>query len=326
MKSSSSHTTHRDAAASVLPDAAPNVPDLADMRPDDWVERWLPRSWGPYARLCRLDRPVGTWLTLLPCLAALVQAADGWPDIFRLFVFSLGALLMRGIGCCFNDIFDRDIDSKVERTRFRPLTSGQLTLKNALWFVFAQLLVCAVLLLALNEYSRWLAVALVPIVIVYPLCKRFTYWPQVVLGIGFNWGMLMAWSDTQNMVPVYAVAMWLGAVLWQVGYDSIYAYVDVRDDLKLGLHSTAMRFADKGKVWISGFYVATVVLWLYGGWAMGMRWPYYVVLAAIAGHFLWQMCVFSLARPDRNFMLFRSNMTVGVLLLVAALAGTVLPV
>lgn len=296
------------------------------MRPDDWVERWLPRSWGPYARLCRLDRPVGTWLTLLPCLAALVQAADGWPTLFRLVVFSLGALLMRGIGCCFNDIFDRDFDRRVERTRFRPLTSGQLSLKNALWFVFAQLAVCALLLLALNSYSRWLAVALVPIVIVYPLCKRFTYWPQIVLGIGFNWGMLMAWSDTQNSVPLGAIAMWLGAVLWQVGYDSVYAYVDLRDDLKLGLRSTAMRFGDKGHAWIGGFYAATVILWLWGGYAIGMAWPYHVVVAAIGVHFAWQLSTFDLARPDRSFMLFRANITVGVMLLVAALAGTALPI
>jgi 4-hydroxybenzoate polyprenyltransferase len=298
-------------------------PDLSDMRPDDWVDRYLPRSWGPYARLCRFDRPVGTWLTLLPCLAALVQAADGWPTLFRLFIFSLGALLMRGIGCTFNDIFDRDFDKKVERTRFRPLTSGQITLKNALYFVFAQLLVCGLLLFAINSYSRWLAVALLPIVIVYPLCKRFTYWPQVVLGIGFNWGMLMAWSDTQNVVPLGAIAMWLGAVLWQVGYDSIYAYVDMRDDSKLGLHSTALKFADKGKLWISGFYIVTMALWLFAGWSMRMDWPYYIVMAVIAGHLLWQMRVFDPARPDRNFMLFRANMQVGVLLLAAALAGTV---
>jgi 4-hydroxybenzoate polyprenyltransferase len=322
MTSSSPKPTH-ERVARALPARATDVPDLADMRPDDWVDHWLPRTWGPYARLCRLDRPVGTWLTLLPTLAALVQAADGLPTFWRLFIFSLGALLMRGVGCCFNDIFDRDIDSQVERTRFRPLTSGQLTLRKALWFVLAQLVVCALLLLALNPYSRWLAVALLPIVIVYPLCKRFTYWPQVVLGIGFNWGMLMAWSDTQNVVPLAAVAMWLGAVLWQVGYDSIYAYVDVRDDLKLGLHSTAMRFADKGKLWISGFYAATIVLWAYAGIGLHMDWPYYVVLAAIGAHFIWQMRVFSLARPDRNFMLFRSNMLVGVLMLVAALAGTV---
>ncbi|HEY9281265.1 MAG TPA: 4-hydroxybenzoate octaprenyltransferase [Eoetvoesiella sp.] len=300
------------------------IPDLSDMRPDDWVDRWLPRSWGPYARLCRLDRPVGTWLTLLPCLAALVQAADGWPTLFRLFIFSLGALLMRGIGCTLNDIFDRDIDKKVERTRFRPLTSGQLTLKNALYFLLGQFVVCGLLLFAINEYSRWLAVLLIPIVVVYPLCKRFTYWPQVVLGIGFNWGMLMAWSDTQNAVPLAAVAMWLGAVLWQVGYDSIYAYVDVRDDLQLGVHSTAMKFADKGKIWISGFYVVTIFLWVYAGVALQLAWGYYLVIAAIAGHFAWQMKVFSLARPDLNFMLFRANIWVGVLLVAAALAGTVL--
>jgi 4-hydroxybenzoate polyprenyltransferase len=300
-----------------------NAPDLNDIRPDDWVDHWLPRSWGPYARLCRLDRPVGTWLTLLPCLAALVQAADGWPALFRLIIFSLGALLMRGIGCTFNDIFDRDFDKKVERTRFRPLTSGQLSLKNALYFALGQLAVCALLLLAINEYSRWLALALMPIVIVYPLCKRFTYWPQVVLGIGFNWGMLMAWSDTQNAVPPAAVAMWAGAVLWQVGYDSIYAYVDVRDDLSLGLHSTAMRFADSGKVWISGFYGAAIALWVYSGVALHMDWPYYAVMAILAGHFIWQMCLFDLARPDRNFMLFRANIWVGVLLVAGALAGTV---
>ncbi|NYT67063.1 4-hydroxybenzoate octaprenyltransferase [Pusillimonas noertemannii] len=300
------------------------LPDLSDMRHDDWVERWLPRSWGPYARLCRLDRPVGTWLTLLPCLAALVQAAEGWPTLWRLFIFSLGALLMRGIGCTLNDIFDRDLDHQVERTRFRPLTSGQITLRNALYFLFGQFAVCALLLFAINEYSRWMAVALVPIVIIYPLCKRFTYWPQIVLGIGFNWGMLMAWSDTQNHIPLAAVAMWVGAVLWQVGYDSIYAYVDVRDDLKVGVKSTAMRFAEHGKLWISGFYVATFALWLYGGLALGHHAGYFVVLALIGAHFVWQMMVFDLARPDRNFMLFRSNMTAGVMLIVATLLGTLL--
>lgn len=301
-----------------------DIPDLSDIHTNDWVERSLPAGWRPYARLCRLDRPVGTWLTLLPCLAALVQAADGLPTLFRLVVFSLGALLMRGIGCTFNDIFDRDFDKRVERTRFRPLTSGQLSLKNALYFVAGQLAVCGILLFAINSYSRWLAIALLPIVIVYPLCKRFTYWPQIVLGIGFNWGMLMAWSDTQNVVPPAAVAMWLGAVLWQVGYDSIYGYVDMRDDIMLGLRSTALRFKDRGKVWISGFYVATAGLWLYAGVALHMSWPYYLTLAAIAVHLAWQMWVFDVHRPDRNFMLFRSNMVIGVLLLIATLGGTLI--
>src|SRR5690606_26410962 len=240
--------------------------------------------------------------------------------------FCLGAFLMRGGGCCFNDIFDRDFDNKVERTRFRPLTSGQLSLRNALRFVFAQLVVCAPLLRAINEYSGWRAVSWVPIVISYPLCKRFTYWPQMVLGIAFNWGMLMAWSDTRDVVPLAAWAMWLGAVFWQVGYDSIYGYVDMRDDLKLGLRSTALRFGDNGKLWIGGFYAATIALWAWAGSAMGMRWPYFVVIAAIGFHFGWQLSVFSVHRPDRSFMLFRSNMAVGVMMVAAALAGTVLPV
>lgn len=299
-------------------------PDLSDMHPDDWVARWLPAAWGPYARLCRLDRPVGTWLTLLPALAALVQAADGWPTLWRVVVFSLGALLMRGVGCCFNDIFDRDFDHRVERTRFRPLTSGQISLKAALWFVFAQLLVCALLLLAINAPSRWLALALLPLVVIYPLCKRFTYWPQAVLGAAFNWGMLMAWTDTRSVLPWPAVAMWLGAILWQIGYDAIYGYIDLRDDLRLGLKSVTMRFGDQGAAWISTFYVLTIVLWAAAGWGMAMDWPYFVVLALIAAHFAWQMRHFDVRHPERGLRLFRSNMQVGILMVLAALAGTIL--
>src|SRR5690606_19962253 len=181
------------------------------------------------------------------------------------------------------------------------------------------LCICALLLLAINEYSRWMAVILLPIVVIYPLCKRFTYWPQVVLGVAFNWGMLMAWSDTRDIVPIAAWAMWLGAVFWQVGYDSMYGYVDMRDDIKLGLRSTSLRFGDNGKLWIGGFYAATILLWLYAGWGMGLSWPYFVVIGAIGAHFIWQLALFSIDRPDRSFMLFRSNMAVGVMMVVAAL-------
>lgn len=299
-------------------------PDLTDMRPDDWVARYLPASWGPYARLCRLDRPVGTWLTLLPCIAALIQAAGGWPDLWRLLIFSFGALLMRGVGCCFNDIFDRDFDHQVERTRFRPLTSGQLSLRNALIFVFVQLVIGALLLLAINEFSRWLALLLVPFIVVYPLCKRFTHWPQAVLGIAFNWGMLMAWSDTQNALPLAAIAMWVGAVTWQIAYDAIYGYIDMEDDLKLGLKSAAIRFGDQGKQWLGGFYAVTMVLWLWAGYAMGMSWAYFVVMAAIGLHLAWQIKQFDPQKRELGLPLFRANMTVGVLLVVAALGGTLL--
>jgi 4-hydroxybenzoate polyprenyltransferase len=299
-------------------------PDLNDIQADDWVARWLPRAARPYARLCRLDRPIGTWLTLLPCLAALVMAAGGWPDPARLIVFSVGALLMRGIGCTINDISDRDIDKHVERTRYRPLTSGQLSLANALWFLLGQLALCGLLLFFLNGATRWLAVALLPIVAIYPLCKRFTYWPQAVLGVGFNWGMLMAWSDTRGAVPWPAIAMWLGAVLWQIGYDTIYAYVDMRDDRALGLHSTALKFQDAGKIWVGGFYIATILLWAIAGSALGLGPGYGAGLAIAGGHLLWQWLRFDLRRPERNFMLFRANLWVGVLLLAAALAGTLI--
>ncbi len=299
-------------------------PDLADMRPDDWVARYLPDSWGPYARLCRLDRPVGTWLTLLPCIAALIQAAGGWPELWRLFIFSFGALLMRGVGCCFNDIFDRNFDHQVERTRFRPLTSGQLSLRNALIFVFIQLLIGAALLLAINEFSRWLALLLVPLIVIYPLCKRFTHWPQAVLGVAFNWGMLMAWTDTQNSLPLAAIAMWLGAVTWQIAYDAIYGYIDMEDDLKLGLKSAAIRFGDQGKQWLSGFYGVTIVLWVWAGYAMGMSWVYFVFMALIAMHLVWQIKQFDPKRREMGLPLFRANMTVGVMLVLAALGGTLL--
>lgn len=310
--------------SSFKPNTQPARPDLADMRPDDWVAKYLPDAWGPYARLCRLDRPVGTWLTLLPCIAALIQAAGGWPDLWRLFIFSFGALLMRGVGCCFNDIFDRNFDHQVERTRFRPLTSGQLSLRNALIFVFVQLLIAAFLLLAINSFSRWLALALLPLVVIYPLCKRFTHWPQAVLGAAFNWGMLMAWSDTQNALPLAAIMMWLGAVSWQIAYDAIYGYIDMEDDLRLGLKSAAIRFGDQGKQWLSGFYALSMLLWLWAGYAMDMRPGYFVVMAAIGLHLAWQIYRFDPQRRELGLPLFRANMTVGVLLVVAALAGTLL--
>jgi len=303
--------------------SSPNT-DLNDIRHNDWVERYLPASWRPYARLCRLDRPVGTWLTLLPCIAALIQAQHGVPTPLRFVVFCLGALLMRSVGCTINDICDRNFDKHVERTRFRPLTSGQITLKQAFIFLFAQLFVAALLLFFINSYSRWLAVALVPLVFIYPLCKRFTYWPQLVLGIAFNWGMLMAWSDTTNTVPLAAVLMWMGAVTWQIGYDTIYAYTDMKDDEQLGLRSTALRFRDQGLVWLIGFYVATIVLWTIPGMMLGFSWLYYLFMAAIAAHFYWQLATFDIQKPGHSFALFRANIWTGLLLVAGSLGGTLL--
>ena len=231
---------------------------------------------------------------------------------------------MRSVGCTINDICDRNFDKHVERTRFRPLTSGQITLKQAFIFLFAQLFVAALLLFFINSYSRWLAVALVPLVFIYPLCKRFTYWPQLVLGIAFNWGMLMAWSDTTNTVPLAAVLMWMGAVTWQIGYDTIYAYTDMKDDEQLGLRSTALRFRDQGLVWLIGFYVATIVLWTAPGFMLGFSWLYYLFMAAIAAHFFWQLATFDIQKPGHSFALFRANIWTGLLLVAGSLGATLL--
>lgn len=296
-------------------------PDLSDIHPSDWVDRWLPRRVRPYARLARLDRPVGTWLTLLPCLAALVLAAHDVPTLSRLVVFSLGALIMRSAGSTANDIADRDFDAHVERTRFRPLASGQLRTRHALAFLAAQLFLAALLLIFLNWLTIALAIALLPLVFIYPLCKRFTHWPQVILGAAFNWGMLMAWSDTQGFVPVGAIIMWLGAVAWQVGYDTIYAYVDIADDKRLGLRSTATLFGDRGKTWIAGFYAATVLCWSIGGWLLSMSPLYFVGMAVLAGHLGWQASRFYVDRPEQSFRLFRANIWTGLILLISSLMG-----
>lgn len=307
--------------------AAIKSPDLSDIHLGDWVDRRLPAAWRPYTRLARLDRPVGVWLTLLPCLAALVQVSHGqvshgFPTIGNLIVFSLGALLMRSAGSTINDIADRNFDAHVARTRFRPLASGQLGIRQAIAFLIVELALAASLLVFLSSYTRLIAICVLPLVVLYPFCKRFTHWPQAVLGAAFNWGILMAWAEVAGHVTPAAIAMWIGAIAWQIGYDTVYAYVDVRDDTRLRLKSTAILFGDSGKAWIGLFYAVTVVAWSLGGWLSGMSWPYAAGMLVIAAHLAWQTRRIDLQRPELNFRLFRSNILTGVLLVGTALIGT----
>ncbi|KEA06307.1 4-hydroxybenzoate octaprenyltransferase [Agrobacterium rhizogenes] len=297
-------------------------PDLSDIHRGDWVERRLPITWRPFARLARLDRPVGIWLTLFPCWAALVQASHGFPDLRQLAIFSLGALLMRSAGSTVNDIADRKFDGHVERTRFRPLASGQTGVPQALAFLAIQLALAASLLSFLTPYTRLVAICVLPLVFVYPLCKRFTHWPQTVLGAAFNWGMLMAWAEVTGHIPLGAVLMWAGAIAWQIGYDTVYAYVDVRDDSRLGLKSTAILFGRNGKIWIGVFYALTVGAWSLGGWLLGMSLPYAIGMLVIAAHLAWQTWRIDLSRPEVNFRLFLANILTGGLLASAAFIGT----
>lgn len=297
-------------------------PDLTDIHRGDWVDRRLPISWRPYTRLARLDRPVGIWLTLFPCWAALVQASHGLPDVRQLLIFSFGALLMRSAGSTVNDIADRKFDGHVERTRFRPLASGQVGTLQAFVFLAVQLALAASLLFFLTPYTRFVAVCVLPLVFVYPLCKRFTYWPQAVLGAAFNWGMLMAWAEVAGHIPAGAILMWAGAIAWQIGYDTVYAYVDVKDDTRLGLKSTAILFGRHGKICVGLFYVLTVVAWSVGGWLLGMSLPYAIGMLVIAAHLAWQTWRIDLTRPEVNFRLFLANILTGALLACTAFIGT----
>lgn len=276
----------------------------------------------PYTRLARLDRPVGIWLTLFPCWAALFQAANGLPDLRDLVVFTLGAFLMRSAGSTINDMADRNFDGHVERTRFRPLANGELSLFRALVFLAVQLALAASLLFFLTSFARLLAAGVLPLVVLYPFCKRFTHWPQAVLGAAFNWGMLVAWAQIAGHVPAGAVLMWAGAIAWQIGYDTTYGYVDVKDDRRLGLKSTAILFGAHGKALIGLFYALTVLAWSTGGWLLGMSWPYAVGMVVIAAHLGWQALRFDIARPEINFRLFLAYILTGALLAVAALTGT----
>lgn len=296
-------------------------PDLSDIHRGDWVNRRLPRAWRPYTRLARLDRPVGIWLTLFPCWAALIQAAHGIPNLQQIAIFSLGAFLMRSAGSTINDIADRRFDGHVERTRFRPLASGQIGTKQAIVFLVVQLALAALLLFFLTPLTRVIAVWVLPLVFIYPFCKRFTHWPQVVLGAAFNWGMLMAWAEIAGHVPAGAMLMWAGAIAWQIGYDTVYAYVDVKDDTRLGLKSTAILFGARGKLLIGLFYALTVVAWSLGGWMLGMSRLYAIGMLVIAGHLAWQTWRIDLERPQVNYGLFMANILTGALLAGAALIG-----
>jgi 4-hydroxybenzoate polyprenyltransferase len=237
---------------------------VADAPSGHWVYRLLPVSAWPYAQLARWDRPIGWWLLLWPCWwsAALAAIAGdrGAPNVWHLFLFLVGAIAMRGAGCTYNDLIDRDFDAHVERTRMRPLPSGQVTPLQALVFLALQALVGALVLFQFNRFTIVLGVASLVIVFFYPFAKRVTDWPQFVLGLAFSWGALVGWSAIFGSLAAAPIALYLGAVLWTIGYDTIYALQDKEDDALIGVRSTARLFGRRSRAGIALFYVAAFVL------------------------------------------------------------------
>ncbi len=295
------------------------VSQASDIRAGDWVDRFLPGSLRPYARLARLDRPIGTWLLLLPCWWSTAMAAHGtvrW-DLFLLF--GIGALSMRGAGCVINDLWDRDIDAKVARTSDRPLASGAIGVPAALLYLGLLLLIGLAVLVQLNWPAIVTGFAIVAVIVLYPLAKRVTFWPQFVLGIAFNWGALVGWAAVRGTIETPALLLYVAGILWTLGYDTIYAHQDKEDDAKIGVRSTALLFGANTKPWLSFFYAAATALMVAAGVAADARWSYYAALAAAALHFVWQVRTLDLDDPKDCLAKFKSNRDAGLAITIACL-------
>ena len=284
----------------------------------NWVDRIAPSWTRPYLRLARADRPIGTWLLLLPCWwsAALAATANGdrIPDLRLLVLFAIGAIAMRGAGCTWNDILDRDLDAKVERTRSRPIPSGQVSVRAAFAFLAVLSLIGLAVLLQMNRFTIATGIASLAIAAIYPLAKRVTNWPQSVLGLAFSWGALMGWAAVFGRLDPPALVLYAGTILWVIGYDTIYAHQDRDDDAIVGVRSTARLFGAKTKPALFIFYAGAVVLIGIAGMLAGARWIFALGLLAFAAHLAWQVRRLDIDDPDLCLKLFRSNRDAGLIL------------
>tara|TARA_R110001592_G_scaffold136029_1_gene352731 strand:- start:612 stop:1541 length:930 start_codon:yes stop_codon:yes gene_type:complete len=296
----------------------------SDIPPQSWIDRVPGAGLRPYLRLARLDRPIGTWLLLLPCWWATAMASPGWPAPWFMALFAVGALVMRGAGCTVNDIADRDIDKKVARTADRPITSGQVSVVQALAFLALQLGIGLAVLLQFNTYTVILGASSLALVALYPFAKRVTYWPQFVLGLTFNWGALVGWAAVTGGLEAPAVLLYAAGLLWTMGYDTIYAHQDKEDDVLVGVKSTALKFGDATGPWLAAFYGGTITLLAAAGIHAALHPVYFAGLAVAALHLTWQ--VRSLDLDDAKVCLarFKSNRDFGLIVLAAIIAGRLL--
>jgi 4-hydroxybenzoate polyprenyltransferase len=294
----------------------------------NWVDRAAPTWSRPYLRLARLDRPIGSWLLLLPCWwsagLAAIAAREAFPSPWHLLLFFVGAFAMRGAGCTWNDIVDRDLDARVERTRSRPIPSGQVTLAQAAAFLVAQALIGLLVLLQFNRFAIAAGIASLGIVAVYPFMKRITYWPQIVLGLAFSWGALMGWAAAFGRLDAPAFVLYAGSISWVIGYDTIYAHQDREDDALIGIKSTALLFGARTKPMLAIFYgLAVVLIGLAGVLANGGA-AFVLGLAAFATHLAWQVERIDIDDPDDCLRRFKSNRDAGLILLAGMLADAYL--
>lgn len=304
-----------------MSDAAARVADSVG----NWVDSRAPLWSRPYLRLSRLDRPIGSWLLLMPCLWSTALASHLARDVSQLpltiVLFLIGAFAMRGAGCTWNDITDRDLDARVERTRSRPIPAGQVTVAQAVVFLVAQALVGLIVLLQFNHFAIATGIASLLIVAAYPFMKRITYWPQVVLGLAFSWGALMGFAVVLGRIDSAALALYAGAVAWVIGYDTIYAHQDADDDALIGIKSTALLFGERTRLALAIFYGLAALLIGVALHLAAARWPAWTGLAAFGAHLAWQIARIEIKDPRLCLRLFKSNREAGLLLFAGLLAG-----
>jgi len=293
----------------------------------NWVDTRAPPWSRPYLRLSRLDRPIGSWLLLMPCWWSAALAAGVIGSIGQLpliiVLFFIGAFVMRGAGCTWNDITDRDLDALVERTRSRPIPAGQVSVPQAAAFLVVQALIGLAVLLQFNRFAVVTGIASLVIVAVYPFMKRITWWPQIVLGLAFSWGALMGFAAMLGRIDTAALALYAGSIAWVVGYDTIYAHQDAEDDALIGVKSTALLFGARTHRALMVFYAAAVVLIGVALVIAGARWFAWIGLAAFAAHLVWQIRRLEISDLALCLRIFKSNRDAGLLLFVGLLLDAV---
>ena len=292
----------------------------------NWVDGLAPASTRPYLRLGRLDRPIGSWLLLMPCWWSLGLAGmrtEHFPSVWHIVLFFIGAFAMRGAGCTWNDLVDRDLDGLVERTRSRPIPSGQVTVAQATAFMVAQALVGFLVLVQFNRFTVFAGLTSLLVVAIYPFMKRVTYWPQIFLGLAFSWGALMGWPAAFGRLDAPALVLYAGSISWVIGYDTIYAHQDREDDLLIGIKSTALLFGDNTRPMLAAFYAGAVALIAIAGLMAGGGLIFLLGLIAFAAHLTWQVMRLDINDSAHCLKLFKSNRDAGLILFAAMLLEAV---
>ena len=274
--------------------------------------------------LIRLKKPIGFMLLFWPCAWGLTLAYDFSLSLnnylFYLTLFFLGSVLMRSAGCIVNDILDKEFDAKVFRTKNRPIASGKISVKVAIFYSFILCFLALLILLNFNFFTIILALGSMPLAFTYPLMKRFTYWPQLFLGITFNYGIILGWTAIEGQLNLAPIIFYLGAIFWTLGYDTIYGYQDIRDDEIIGLKSTSIKFKGKAKKFLFTSYLILSILLISGGYIMKFKLIYYFLLIIPLSHlFLYQLKIFKLNNPNSCLKAFKSNNVFGLIIFLQIL-------